>query len=372
MIYGSTHPDPSATRTEKVTNEPAAKPSTGTLFTDETLNKNLRKKSLSGFSVEAEAHTHKHLIKSHCCPSQKFPEHNLTLVQKRPLNTTDVLMKTEPDAGFTKLHQAIRDKNWEQAQQILQLEPQSVLEKDPEENNAVHLAATCGFTKCLNRMIETPQGVKALSVKNRHGFYPLCCLLGEKASATFDTELFKIAPGSPLQAHYHELLTTLEEKHHHEAVFAKSVLEAPENIALVNVMARATSQLLLTMSDDLFDEYREDVNLDLQRRNFPVSKLVDFSSKLTLSKTLKALTEEGNNNNHIVDIMSVLWRLSIFLLENEGSLDPDRLDHIHNLLGTMGKNHVIHPEWTEEVTENNFQRFCFLPTSLLINLSINA
>ncbi|WP_419831528.1 hypothetical protein [Endozoicomonas atrinae] len=39
--------------------------------------------------------------------------------------------------------------------------------------------------------------------------------------------------------------------------------------------------------------------------------------QLTLSKTLKALTEEGNNNNHIVDIMSVLWRLSIFLLENE-------------------------------------------------------
>ncbi len=60
--------------------------------------------------------------------------------------------------------------NWEQVQRILQLTPQAILEKDTEGNNAVHLAATWGFSKCLYRMIETPQGFEALSVKNHQGF----------------------------------------------------------------------------------------------------------------------------------------------------------------------------------------------------------
>ena len=371
MINGSTHPGQSIPQAQKANNEPAPQPSADKQVTGGAPDKHLRKKKLSNFSVKPEVHTQKYLTESLSPPSQRFPEYHLTMKQKRALRTPDVLMQTKHGVGFTRLHQAIRDMNWEQVQRILQLTPQAILEKDTEGNNAVHLAATWGFSKCLYRMIETPQGFEALSVKNHQGFYPLCCLLGEKFNITFDKGLLNTDPNMPLQASYHESLTTLEEKHDHEAVFAKSVLEDPENIALMNVMARATSQLLLAMSDEIFDDYREEVNLDLQRRNFPVSKLIVFSSKLTLSETLKALTEE-DNNNRIVDIMSVLWRLSVFLLESKGSLDPERLSHIHDLLGTMGKSHDIHPEWIEEVTADNHQKFCFLSTGTLGEAAINS
>ena len=196
--------------------------------------------------------------------------------------------------------------------------------------------------------------------QNFEGFYPLSLLPNKKNIPRFRAGLDNIDFQNRLVACYPDYVTTMEEKYYHDAEFAKSTLENPENIALVNLITRTISQLLLKMKDNIFSEYLKEVNLDLLRRNFPTSSLIDYSSKASLSETLKALT--GGNENHIVDIMSVLWRLTVFLLENEGSSDPDRLEYIYDSFNIIGRSHFIDHEWTQAVTNDNESKFDFRPT----------
>ncbi|WP_067586957.1 hypothetical protein [Endozoicomonas ascidiicola] len=145
-------------------------------------------------------------------------------------------------------------------------------------------------------------------------------------------------------------------KSHYEALLAKSILELPENIKLIRDISKTLVNKINDMSNDEWQTYVKYHQAAQEQLNFPTSKLFDITSKETFATQL--LKVASSQENHIIDLLSAIYRISSIVLEKNNPCDTDRIYEIYSKFNHIGRNHTVNEQWWKpesHVSEHRLQ-----------------
>ncbi|WP_299727789.1 hypothetical protein [uncultured Endozoicomonas sp.] len=179
--------------------------------------------------------------------------------------------------------------------------------------------------------------------------------------------------GTPLIRY--PLSTSDEKKNHYEALLSKCILENPKNIYLIRKISKILAMKVKATSNDEWQTYVDYHQAAQEQLNFPTSKLFDITSKETFSTQL--LKVSSSQENHIIDLLSAIYRIPSILLEKKNPFDTDRIYQIYSNFNYIGRNHTVHEQWRKPESISSTHQFQLLdeigyskiPSQLMKNLN---